>query len=200
VDRIAVATWLARRADRLEAALLGRHLVNGDDPEVALGNGLIRDGHGPRTLETLVRYRGSVLAELFRSLAALKALQAGADAITGARLVTLAGIISTTERTRDMAPRQGLGIFDLGSLTSRDRLVSNAPQLWRRHGFHRATVGPFSGANEATRWPCRPAFGHRPRRHRLARIDSGGACGMTHPFKPGRAGCRPQHSEASFHR
>ena len=48
VDRIAVATWRARRADRLEAALSGRHLVSGDDPEVALGNGLIRDGHGPR--------------------------------------------------------------------------------------------------------------------------------------------------------
>ena len=31
---------------------------------------------GPRTLETLVRYRGSVLAELFRALAALKLLQA----------------------------------------------------------------------------------------------------------------------------
>ena len=42
----------------------------------ALGTGLIRDGNGPRALETLVRYRGSVLAELFRALAALKLLQA----------------------------------------------------------------------------------------------------------------------------
>jgi hypothetical protein len=36
----------------------------------------MRDGNGPRAPETLLRYRGSVLAELFRSLATLKLLQA----------------------------------------------------------------------------------------------------------------------------
>jgi hypothetical protein len=46
--------------------------------QAALGLELIRDGNGPRALETLVRYRGAVLAELFRALAALKALQADA--------------------------------------------------------------------------------------------------------------------------
>jgi hypothetical protein len=40
--------------------------------EDALALGLIRDCNGPRPLETLVRYRGTVLAELFRALAALK--------------------------------------------------------------------------------------------------------------------------------
>jgi hypothetical protein len=35
----------------------------------------MRDGYGPRTLETLVRYRGSALAELFRGLGALRTLQ-----------------------------------------------------------------------------------------------------------------------------
>jgi hypothetical protein len=85
--RIIAATWRARRADRLEAGLLGRYLAYGDGvgehpsagaAVAALGAGLIRDGHGARALETLVRYRGSVLAELFRSLAALAALQGGA--------------------------------------------------------------------------------------------------------------------------
>jgi len=42
----------------------------------ALGAGLVRDGRGPRTLEILVRYRGTVPAPLFRALGALKALQA----------------------------------------------------------------------------------------------------------------------------
>ena len=100
VTRIVAAAWRARRADRLEAALLGRHLahaavapcqggmpadvpvpVGRDDAsgrQAALGTGLMRDGNGPRALETLVRYRGAVLAELFRSLGALKALQADA--------------------------------------------------------------------------------------------------------------------------
>jgi hypothetical protein len=80
--RIVTTAWRARRADRLEAALLGRYLGadarQAGDPQEALGIGLVRDGNGPRALETLVRYRGSVLAELFRTLAALKLLQADA--------------------------------------------------------------------------------------------------------------------------
>jgi len=77
VTRIVAAAWRARRADRLEAALFGCHLAEQPgDPQAALGYGLMRDGHGPRALETLVRYRGTVLAELFRALGALKALQA----------------------------------------------------------------------------------------------------------------------------
>ena len=77
IARIVAAAWRARRADRLEAALLGIHLADDRaNPGAALGYGLMRDGHGPRALDTLVRYRGAVLAELFRSLGALKALQA----------------------------------------------------------------------------------------------------------------------------
>jgi hypothetical protein len=77
--RVAAAAWRARRADRVEAALLERHLGEGrgrHQRQAALGAGLIRDGYGPRTLETLVRYRGSALAELFRALGALRMLQA----------------------------------------------------------------------------------------------------------------------------
>ena len=86
VTRIASAAWRARRADRLEAALLGRFAAAAQQTgtrgrQDALGLGLIRDGNGPRALETLVRYRGSMLAELLRALGALKALQAdGQDA------------------------------------------------------------------------------------------------------------------------
>ena len=38
--------------------------------------GQMRDGHGPRALQTLIRYGESVLAELFRALAALETLRA----------------------------------------------------------------------------------------------------------------------------
>jgi hypothetical protein len=37
---------------------------------------LIRDGHGSRAFDTLLRYRGTALAELWRALRLLKALQA----------------------------------------------------------------------------------------------------------------------------
>jgi hypothetical protein len=43
-----------------------------------LGLALIRDGHGSRAFDTLLRYRGSALAELWRALRLLKALQAEA--------------------------------------------------------------------------------------------------------------------------
>ncbi len=68
VERIVTAAWRARQGDRLEAALLGCHLgpdaPKAGEAQAALGLGLMRDGNGPRALETLVRYRGSVLAGL----------------------------------------------------------------------------------------------------------------------------------------
>jgi hypothetical protein len=48
------------------------------DPRAALAAGVARDNFGPRVLARLVRYRGSVLVELFRTLAALKLLHTGA--------------------------------------------------------------------------------------------------------------------------
>jgi hypothetical protein len=54
--RIVTAAWRARRADRLEAALLGViSPTRPGDAQAALGLGLMRDGNGPRALETLVR-------------------------------------------------------------------------------------------------------------------------------------------------
>jgi hypothetical protein len=41
-----------------------------------LGNALIRDGNGCRSFETLLRYRGAAMAEFWRALKTLKALQA----------------------------------------------------------------------------------------------------------------------------
>jgi hypothetical protein len=89
VVRIVTAAWRARRADRLEAGLFRRSLPNilptdWRARQDALGCSLIRDCRGPRALDTLVRYRGSVLAELFRSLAALEALRRQAREVPGA--------------------------------------------------------------------------------------------------------------------
>jgi hypothetical protein len=114
VARIVVAAWRARRADRLEAALLGEHLrrARADRDRLGgLGLELIRDCNGPRTLETLLRYRGSVFAELFRSLATLKLLQAG-DGSQPHPLATLphglpaSSIVPATKRTREDTAKQ----------------------------------------------------------------------------------------------
>jgi hypothetical protein len=114
VARIVSASWRARRADRLEAALLGRYLADvwrsdRGDPQVALGFGLTRDGNGPRALQTLVRYRGAVLAELFRSLAALEARQAQAQRVRGAGPAMLELTGAKTKRIPKKALKQRHG-------------------------------------------------------------------------------------------
>jgi hypothetical protein len=70
--RIARAAWRLERAERIEAGLFGHHLRG----ERNLGLALIRDGNGPRAFDTLLRYRGTTLAELWRALRLFKALQA----------------------------------------------------------------------------------------------------------------------------
>jgi hypothetical protein len=71
-QRVVAATWRLARAERLEAELFARnHLAGGN-----LGLALIRDCNGARSFDTLLRYRGGTLAELWRALRTLKALQA----------------------------------------------------------------------------------------------------------------------------
>jgi hypothetical protein len=72
--RIARAAWRLERAERIEAELFEHHA----DRDGNLGLALIRDGHGSRAFDTLLRYRGTALAELWRALRLLKALQAEA--------------------------------------------------------------------------------------------------------------------------
>jgi hypothetical protein len=117
------AAWRARRGDRLEAALLGCHLgpdaPKAGDAQAALGLGLMRDGNGPRALETLVRYRGSVHAELFRALAALKLLQAQArelptDDVPEAARAILPPPYGTTKQTREVKVKQALDLRTRG--------------------------------------------------------------------------------------
>jgi len=86
VRRIALGLWRAKRADRIEVALFRSCLEGapgwrGEAPD--LGLAVIRDAHGPRAIDTLLRYRGSAHGELFRALAALKALQAEAAGAAG---------------------------------------------------------------------------------------------------------------------
>jgi hypothetical protein len=70
--RIARAAWRLERAERIEAELFAREMGH----ERNLGLALIRDGNGARAFDTLLRYRGTALAELWRALRLLKALQA----------------------------------------------------------------------------------------------------------------------------
>jgi hypothetical protein len=80
--RVAVAAWRLARADRIETELFAeRHI-----PDGGLGLALIRDGNGTRSFETLLRYRGAAMAEFWRALRTLKALQAEQALETGPAL------------------------------------------------------------------------------------------------------------------
>ena len=71
--RVAIAAWRLARADRIEVELFAERSW-GADPNPGLA--LIRDGNGTRSFETLLRYRGAAMAEFWRALKTLKALQA----------------------------------------------------------------------------------------------------------------------------
>jgi hypothetical protein len=71
-QRVVAASWRLARAERLEAELFAQNMLAGH----GLGLALIRDGNGARAFDTLLRYRGGTLAELWRALRTLKALQA----------------------------------------------------------------------------------------------------------------------------
>ncbi len=81
--RVAVAAWRLARADRIETELFEeRRIADG-----GLGLALIRDGNGTRSFETLLRYRGAAMAEFWRALKTLKALQAEQAALAGQEVV-----------------------------------------------------------------------------------------------------------------
>jgi hypothetical protein len=71
--RVAVAAWRLARADRIETELFAERSWG---PHATSGLALIRDGNGTRSFETLLRYRGAAMAEFWRALRTLKALQA----------------------------------------------------------------------------------------------------------------------------
>jgi hypothetical protein len=75
-QRVAAAAWRLERADRMEAELFEQQGTGDGD----LGLALIRDCNGARAFPTLLRYRGAALADFWRALKALNALQAEAAA------------------------------------------------------------------------------------------------------------------------
>jgi hypothetical protein len=81
--RVVAASWRLERAERLEAELFAHETYDLFDQAADLGLALIRDCNGAGAFDTLLRYRGGTLAELWRALRTLKALQAERAAQAG---------------------------------------------------------------------------------------------------------------------
>jgi hypothetical protein len=71
--RVVAAAWRLERAEHLEAGLFAWNQLGGAGRN--LGLALTRDCNNARAFDTLLRYRGGTLAEFWRALRTLKALQ-----------------------------------------------------------------------------------------------------------------------------
>lgn len=103
VGQIVLAIWRGRRSDRIETELFNFYLEKDRplEPVPDFGLLVIRDRNGARALDALLRYRGSVQTELFRALAALKALQAEAAGPTTPAVASLPSPVDSTKRTQN---------------------------------------------------------------------------------------------------
>ena len=100
--RVAVAAWRLARADRMEVELFEERRW-----EDAGALALIRDGNGTRSFETLLRYRSAAMAEFWRALKTLKALQAEhADVSSSRRAPARAGASPAARRAGAQRPTQ----------------------------------------------------------------------------------------------
>ena len=161
--------WRLARADRIEAELFEeRRAASG-----GLGLALIRDGNGARSFETLLRYRGAAMAEFWRALRTLKALQAEP---TG-----------ETERPRggDPVPRRGR--------SSSGVLQPNEPERCPQHRLDTLIPEPGRGLHESPAiWQPNepePMPANPPRR-----LSRGPAHGRSD--EPGLAGMRNEVGQA----
>ena len=127
--RVAVAAWRLARADRIEAELFKEQAYGAAGPGLAL----IRDGNGTRSFDTLLRYRGAAMAELWRALRTLKALQ-----VEQARTVehaaraasALTGRGGSAERAT-LSRRPGPSEPELRTLPPLDHVTPERPALRR---------------------------------------------------------------------
>ncbi len=133
--RVAVAAWRLARADRIEAELFEeRRIADG-----GLGLALIRDGNGTRSFETLLRYRGAAMAEFWRALKTLKALQAEQAALAEQTIETAPALAATSlrpaarprlaDRAQPNEPEPRLE-YALPDLSARGHALHEPAALW----------------------------------------------------------------------
>jgi hypothetical protein len=120
--RVAVAAWRLARADRMEVELFEERRWE----NAGVGMALIRDGNGTRSFETLMRYRSAAMAEFWRALKTLKALQAeqaaGADLVRGIPVKPLAA--PAPVRAQPSRPAARLAHSELRGPNEPERLMA----------------------------------------------------------------------------
>jgi hypothetical protein len=126
--RIVRAAWRLERAERIEIELLEERMDRDGDLALAL----IRDGNGTRSIDTLMRYRGSAQAELYKALRTLKALQAEPAARAGIQAPRpRPAIVEPTQRPDEPKSRRNAGDSSRpgnGAAAGRDHPTPSVPR------------------------------------------------------------------------
>jgi hypothetical protein len=191
-QRIARAAWRLARADRMETELFERE--GGADGD--LGLALIRDGNGARAFLRLLRYRGAALAELWRALRTLKALQAEAAPARDAEPEAAPMLVFAPDRARAGTSGEVTRDRKAGQTRSRENPIE--PEIRRNPGgFEPARaagepempqIAGQPGAERDPGWLEAPARAHgiaagcSMRRHDMARARGRrGSCASPRP-------------------
>jgi hypothetical protein len=148
--RVAIAAWRLARADRIEVELFA-HRSWGANANPGLA--MIRDGNGTRSFETLLRYRGAAMAEFWRALKMLKALQAEQTAETEPALVAQLmeahpARPAAAHRPRPSEPERRLE-YALPEPRTSGLALHEAPASWRPNEPERQPVGPAHAQGNA---------------------------------------------------
>jgi hypothetical protein len=158
--RVAVAAWRLERADRLEAEVLEFRSYEGANAGLAL----IRDGNATRSFETLLRYRGAAMAEFWRALKTLKALQAepareaGDRPAPAMRPLRPAAQPPRVDRARPNEPERALepGLDYLPSEPPAPRTLHEPAALWTPNEPETSPARPEYLLNEPAHEPDAP--------------------------------------------
>ena len=138
-QRVAIAAWRLARADRIETELL---VQRGDRD---LGIALTRDGHGARAFPTLLRYRGTAMAEFIALPARAQGApgrEGGSDQVAG----RAAGQVGTD--------RPDIAGADLGPAYAKPTRAAPQPERTRAYSASKRTQA--AAACDSTRRDRKP--------------------------------------------
>jgi len=153
VQRIVAAAWRLSRAERIEVELFAENGLPGG----SLGLALMRDGRRAGAFHTLVRYRGGAVAEFWRALRTLQALQVPAPReVAAPRAVAAPQAVEPAQQPR----AEPVASAPLAAVLTQQR---NEPEPRGNHGvFGQSTVradGAVGVLEPAITWPPPPLPG-----------------------------------------
>jgi hypothetical protein len=200
--RVAVAAWRLERADRLEVEVLEFRSYEGANPGLAL----IRDGNATRSFDTLMRYRSAAMAEFWRALKTLKALQAESAGVPEQPTAAARALATPVVQLAAPAPVEAQPSRPAARRANAEPRGPNEPQRALLSEYiMTGQPGPGGLHEPAARWMPNEPESKGPARPSQAQISADlplpaamlkarqaqGACGVVPPEPPRRGSHRP---------